>query len=124
MVDITWSRPEIPRNGARHPAFPRSARRPTRKSQKSKSYERTRQPIENKGQEISNPINLLKAGSLAPLPRQDIENTHVTSKRRAIKNLNPVNSLKLNRVSCVDPVNSLKIQALTQRGGKPCQDRL
>ena len=40
----------------------------------SKSYERTRQLIENKGRDVLNPVNLLKIGSLTQLSRQDIEN--------------------------------------------------
>jgi len=50
---------------------------PARKTQNSKSYERTRQLIENKGQQISNTVNSLKLSSLTSLPRQDIENMTV-----------------------------------------------
>ncbi|HXJ93895.1 MAG TPA: hypothetical protein VMT20_13680 [Terriglobia bacterium] len=107
----TSSRPETLRNGAHHSTLPRSTRQPSQKSQNSKSYQRTRQPIENKGQEISNPVNLLMAGSLASLSRQGIENTPFTSEKQTIKNSNPVNLLKLNKVNSAYLVNSLKNKA-------------
>ena len=86
---------------------------PARKPQNSNSHERTRQPIENKGPEVSNPVNPLKVRLLALLSRQDTENKNVSPEKPAIKNSNPVNLLKLNGVSSAYPVNSLKLKTLT-----------
>jgi hypothetical protein len=83
---------------------------PTRKSQNSKSYERTRQLIENKRQEVSKPINLLKAEALAALSRQDVENISVVSEKLSVKNSNPVNSLKLNMVSSFNQSSGWKLK--------------
>ena len=99
----TWSRSKIPRKGAYHSASQRPTRSPARKSQNSKSYEGTRQPIENKGQEVLRPNNLLKVDALASLSRQGIENEPFIPEERAVKNSNPVNLLKLNIVSSVHP---------------------
>ncbi|HXJ96185.1 MAG TPA: hypothetical protein VMT20_25380, partial [Terriglobia bacterium] len=84
MVDITWSLPEIPPNGAHHPpsprlAFPWSARRLTRTSQNWYPYERTQHVIENKGREISEPSMLLKRRWLALLTQQVDDGKHFTS---------------------------------------------
>ena len=86
---------------------------PARKPENSNSHERTRQPIENKGPEVSYPVNPLKVILLALLSRQGTENKDVSPEKPAIKNSNPVNLLKLNRVSSTYPVKSLKLKALT-----------
>ncbi|HXJ95152.1 MAG TPA: hypothetical protein VMT20_20110 [Terriglobia bacterium] len=122
----TWS--EILPNGAQHPAFPpsastRSVRWPVRKPQNSISYERTCQPIENKGHEFLNPVNLLKVKWLALLSRQVIENKLVSLEKPVIKNSNPVNLLKLNRVSSAYLVNSLKIKRVNETRREAMSDR-
>ena len=70
-----------------------------------------------------NPVNLLKVKWLALLSRQVIENKLVSLEKPVIKNSNPVNLLKLNRVSSAYLVNSLKIKRVNETRREAMSDR-